>query len=370
MANLPQNFKWQESSPHLDLLDKFAKPRDINQVLSWQYVSQTIGESTKAAIDRFIRDGAIVYSTLDETLECIFQVAQLKKLLQERGPKVTGSKHDLVDRLIAADHDGMHKIAQKAKVMKCSEMALELLTEFEKRKQIAFDAAKKESFNALRSNDAKSAYRIYANYQKLYNAPNFEASSYQVEEIMYVLKSKPKVLAHVSNDNLILLRAIAGMHLLWRDESIASLASSNNMSGLKNDRVAINYILTHARIAEDLEREKEYAKQVRIEFDAGDIDSCELCQALNGKVFDIDKVPELPMIGCTSETGCKCRIETIFDESDEASFSIHIADEEDDDDDIESASIAKLRQLKQMLDEDLITKEEYEKKREEILSRF
>lgn len=370
MPNLPPNFKWQESSPHLDLLDKFAKPRDVNQVITWQFVRQTIGEDTESAIDRFIRDGVLIPSTIEETLGCIFQVAQLKKLLQERNLKLTGSKGELVERLVLSDRSGMEKIAQKGRVMKCSPMALELLAEHEKKKQFALDTAKKQSFNALKSNDPKNAYKIYATYQKTYVTPIFESNSYQVEELMNVLKSQPKILSAVSRENLMLLKAIAGMHLLWRDESLESLSSSNNLSGLRNDRIAVNYILAHARIRESIERDKEYAKQVKIEFDSGDIDSCELCQALNGKVFDIDKVPELPMIGCTSDTGCKCHIATVFDEHDDDGLSFKIQFDDDSDEEDESNSIAKLRQLKQMLDEKLITEVEYEKKKAEILSRF
>lgn len=370
MPNRPLNFKWQESPPHLDLLEKFTKSRDVNQVINWQYVKQTIGENSESAIERFVRDGALIPSTIEETLECIFQATQLKKLLQEHNLKLTGSKGELIERLVLSDRAEMEKITQKSKVMKCSAMALELLSEYEKKKQLALDLAKKQSFNALKSNDPKSAYKIYVSYQRAHVIPDFESNSFQVEEIMSVLKSQPKILANVTAENLRQLKAIAGMHLLWPDETLESWLSSNSISGLKNDRIAINYLLAHARITEDIERHKEYAKQVKIDFDSGDIDSCELCQALNGKVFDIDKVPELPMIGCTSETGCKCRIDTIFDEDDESSFNIYIGGKGGDEEDIESTSITKLRHLKQMLDEKLITEEEYEKKKAEILSRF
>ncbi len=371
MPNRPPNFKWQESLPHLDLLEKFTKSRDVNQVMSWQFIKQTIGEDTESAIDRFIRDGMLLPSTIEETLECIFQAAQLKKLLQERNLKLTGSKSELVERLVLSDQSGMEKIAQKGRVMKCSSMALEILSEHGKKKQLALDFAKKQSFNALKSTDPKNAYKIYATYQKAYATPTFESNSYQVEELMNILKSQPKILSDISRENLMLLKAIAGMHLLWRDESLESLSSSNNLSGLQNDRIAINYILAHTRITESIERHKEYAKQVKIEFNSGDIDSCELCQALNGKVFDVDKVPELPMVGCTSDTGCKCHIDSIFDDNDDGlSFKIHFDGNDNDEEDDESTAIDKLRQLKQMLDEKLITEVEYEKKKTEILSRF
>ncbi len=58
--------------------------------------------------------------------------------------------------------------------MKCSVMALEILSEYEKKRQLALDSAKKQSFNALKANDPKTAYRIYTNYQKTYVNSSFE----------------------------------------------------------------------------------------------------------------------------------------------------------------------------------------------------
>ena len=194
MPNHPSNFKWQESPPHLDLLEKFSKPRDVNQVITWHYIRQSIGETTESAIERFIQDGTLVPASLEETLECIFQVAQLKKLLQERNLRLTGNKSELVERLVISDRAGMEKVARKGRVMKCSEMALEILSEYEKKRQLALDTALKQSFNALKSNDSKAAYRIYANYQKAYINPTFGSNSFQVEKMMYVLKYQPKIL--------------------------------------------------------------------------------------------------------------------------------------------------------------------------------
>jgi hypothetical protein len=370
MSTHSHNFKWQESPPHIDLLGKFSKPRDVNQVITWQYIRQFIGETAECAIERFIEDGALISVTLEETFECIFQVAQLKKLLQERNLKLTGNKSELVERLVLSDRKGMEKIARKGRVMKCSETALEILSEFEKKKQLTLDNIKKQSFLALKSGDPKTAYRLFANFQKAYVNPSFESNSYQVEEIMNVLNCQPKILSSVTAENLKTLKAIAAMHMLWNDETLDDLISSNELSGLKNDKIAINYILVNARITEELAGYKEYAKQVRFEFDSGDIDSCDLCQPLNGKIFDISKVPDLPLVGCTSETGCKCRINSIYDDIDENfGIELHI-DEGDSESDKNSNPIGDLRQLKQMLDEKLITETEYERKKTEILSRF
>jgi hypothetical protein len=331
--------------------------------MNWQYLKQTIKENPETAIERFVRDGALVPSNIEESLECVFQVAQLKKLLQERGLKVSGSKRDLVERLVSADHAGMDKIIRKYEVMKCSSMALEIYLEYEKKRQHAVDVAKQQSFDALKNNNPKDAYKIYVSFQRAFFDLGFESNPFKVKELQHILTSQPKILAGITPDNLKLLRAATCMQSLWRDESPETWLPMTFSSGLKNNRVAINYLATHARIKGEVEGYKSYAKRVRIVFYSGDIDSCELCQSLNGKVIDIDKVPELPMPGCTSDTGCKCNIQSVFEETGDDFFGVTISAEEND-------PLENMRQLKQMLDERLITQDEYNRKKAEILAKL
>jgi hypothetical protein len=366
MPNLPSDFDWMESPPRLDLLSKFVKPRDAQQVMNWQFLKQTLRENPETVIERFVRDGALVSASIEESLECLLQVTQLKKLLQERGLKVSGSKNDLVERLVSTDHEGVGKIVRKNRVMKCSPMALEILSKYEKKKQHALDDAKKQSFESLKNNIPKDACKIYVAFQREFIDPGFELHPLEVGELQNILSSQPKILAGISPNNVILLRAAACMESLWRDESPEIWLPTTFTSGMKNNRVALNYLTTHARIKGELEDAKDDTKSVKFEFFPGDIESCELCQSLKGKIFEIDQVPELPMIGCKSDIGCQCQIESLYDKEDN-SFEIDL-----DTYDIETEvdPVGKLRQLKQMLEEELITSEEYEKKKEEILARF
>ena len=369
-----RNFIWQESPYYVDLLDKFSRPRDVNQIISWQYITQLLEETTESAIERFIQDGALEPASLEEKLECVFQAADLKKLLKERNSKITGSKKELVQRLIFTDRAGMEKIAFDEKVMKCSKTGIDILSDFTNKKKLALASAKKQSFDALMTNDTKNAYRIYVNYEKKFVDPSYVANSNRVEEILNVMKCQPGILATVSVDDLITLKVIASMHLLWDDDPLDYLPPSDNISGLDDDRIAVNYILVNSKIAEEIASAKEYAKKGKLIFDSGDIDSCELCQTINGKIFDLDKIPDLPMVGCSSETGCQCRIEPVFDEiDDQTHLGFHgLFDDFDSEEDGggEPVPIVKLRILKQMLDEKLISVDDYELKKAEILSKI
>lgn len=50
-------------------------------------------------------------------------------------------------------------------------------------------------------------------------------------------------------------------------------------------------------------------RQVRIIVDR---ESCPVCQAAYG-TYPIDQVPELPVEGCSSPNGCRCRYEPVLD---------------------------------------------------------
>jgi hypothetical protein len=68
-------FEWRSSPAHVDLLSKFASPRDITQVFNWQYLRQSLNEDTSKAIDRFIKTGRLVPCDLREIIERALNVA-------------------------------------------------------------------------------------------------------------------------------------------------------------------------------------------------------------------------------------------------------------------------------------------------------
>lgn len=374
MAKLPETFDWRKSPAHIDLLGKFVKPRNLAQVMSWQYLNDALNENPKEAIERFVRDEALVASNLNETLDCAFTAAELKKIAKEQqSVKQTGSKAELAERLIAADRSKMETLVSKIKVMKCSTQALKLVEEFEQRKQQALDEAKQQSFEALLRGDAKGAYKAFLAYQKAYVDSEFQSQTVVIDGLCIVLSSEPKVLGEMSQSDLTGLRAAACMPDLWFGESSANWLPPGFTTHLQSNAIAINYLKCNARMREDLARYSEFAERVRLVFDENDIDSCELCLKLNGKVFDRAAFPELPCENCTSETGCKGRIESDFEtEREGVSFKVIVSDE----DSVEVNPIAdddafeKLSQIKKMLDNSLITEEQYEKKKSEILSRL
>jgi len=257
--------------------------------------------------------------------------------------------------------------------MQCSEQAVESVAHYEKNKQQALDSSKQQSYEALSSGNAKEAYRIYVAYHRQYTDPEFPSTPYEVERLQLILSSCPGALKELSPSSLKSLRSAVCMAALWHDESAMAWLPDGFSTPLKSNQVAANYLTRNAELKGRLSSYGSFAKKVRVVFDPNDIDSCELCMALNGKVFDIEDFPELPLENCTSETGCQCDIEYIYDDDEDGElFRIAFMEEEDDlDERFEREDpVTKLRQLKEMLDSDLITEAEYQKKKEEILSRM
>ena len=131
-------------------------------------------------------------------------------------------------------------------------------------------------------------------------------------------------------------------------------------------QVAVNYLTRHAAIKCRLAHPSPYVKKYRLVFRPDDVDSCESCMALNGKEFDGKSFPELPCENCTSETGCMCDIVPVWESVDTDEDTVASDEGADDDDE----ALDTLRQLKEMLDDGLITQAEYDAKKKEVLSRM
>lgn len=372
MAKLPADFDWRKSPAHIDLLSKFVKARDIAQVMDWQYLKDTIRENTKDAIERFIRDGALVPCELEESLDRVFTAAQLKKMLKEHGLKQSGAKEELIERLVEADRSGMQKLVSRLQIMKCSGDALALIEQHENEKQRDLESAKQQSHNALLNNEPKEAYRIFVSFNRKYNSPDFPSNPYEVGELEAILSSCPKVLGAMTPSDLRSLQAATCMAKLWYGEPATNWLPDGFTTGLKNSQIAVNYLARHAEFKHSVMTSSEYCKRFKIVFEPNDIDSCDLCLALNGKEFDKNHLPELPFQNCTSDTGCMCRIESVFDDADDGLITITFDTEDDEGDEIveNGNAVARLKQLKELLDNGLISQAEFDTKKAEILSRI
>lgn len=57
MAKLAKKFNWKNSPAHIDFLVRyFTGPNNIDQVMTFNYLSSELKESHKSAVKRFIED--------------------------------------------------------------------------------------------------------------------------------------------------------------------------------------------------------------------------------------------------------------------------------------------------------------------------
>src|SRR5207247_1453171 len=155
------------------------------KVLNWQYLKDSIKENPKDAIERYLRESILITCALDEILDCVFTASDLKKLSKEDGLKTTGTKAELVERLMTANRSKMENATSRLKIMKCSPQAREFVEGFEQSKQQALESAKQTSFELLLSGDAREAYKAFLAYQREYTTSELEARTYQIEKLNF-----------------------------------------------------------------------------------------------------------------------------------------------------------------------------------------
>jgi len=170
--------------------------------------------------------------------------------------------------------------------------------------------------------------------------------------------------------------------------------------------VVSNLLQKYAEIQHRI-RDAQDEDKFEISFDAYDVDSCNACKKYDGQILSMSEFPQLPSVNCTSQKGCQCYVRHHWGSRYGSSRDDEAFDDEIEDDlsenrtgitldfsnliDFESLEeliaekveefikenvevtldpLSKLRTIKQMYDESLITGEEYETLKQHILSKL
>ncbi|MGC4098957.1 MAG: TerB N-terminal domain-containing protein [Nitrospira sp.] len=207
----------EKSPTHIELLSVFSKPHDVYHILTWQTIRTMLGETTEDAIDRFVRDSLLIPATLEESIAVVLQVVELKKLLEARDLRLSGSKRELVERLVKADLNWTEKLLRNHEVMKCSIAALTILDDRKYRQSQDLEVAQKLSYKSLKNGNPMDAYKSYVDYHKRYSNFPYKNGPYTIKELQFILNKNPKALGNINREDLRLLQAAAGMGSLWGD---------------------------------------------------------------------------------------------------------------------------------------------------------
>jgi hypothetical protein len=367
MAAHRSDFDWTASPAHIDLLSKFVSPRDLNQILRWQYLQQSLNEDPKDAIDRFAECGLLLACDLDEIIQRAFSAPDLKQMAASQSLRTTGTKREIADRLLDFARPTLEQATTGHRFFKCSREAEKFLDDYGKRREDAFEAARQKCHDLLLQGNARDAYKVFAGVQREYVTAAFRPNSFDIEHLDFVLSSNPRVVGDIPASDLIILRAATGMQLLWRDKSLQAWLPEHFSLAKQTPTIAAKYLICNAEIRRSIQQIKEYATKARFVFNDYDIESCQQCLSLRGQVFALEEMPDLPLESCTSETGCKCRVEVVHDyprHSGGGVFEVKLAENEKGDEN----AFNRLSELKRMFDNGLITEEEFLAKKAQILA--
>lgn len=307
-------FRWQKSEPHLLLLSRFLVARNPEDAAP-PYWEGVLGEQPGIAVDRFIKLGLLVPSPVRSKLELTFNVVDLKPLLQARGLPVSGKKAQLIDRLLAADPEGMASIVAHLKRVECSAEARAIAEKHLETKKAEKAEAVAKSLALLRSRNFREASLAVSSYearQVFSRGLGIDWSRHDpaadVQFVETLTKARPNILRGVIEQDWEHLWIAAAMLYLW-GTSRAKEWLPAEFVGLErfDHETAIRMLKFHAGHERDMAQFRKMGIKRATVKGCGDA-SCEACRKITGKLMPLADIPELPYAACTHEMGCRCYV--------------------------------------------------------------
>lgn len=314
-----KSLDWRASEPHLLFLSRFLYAQNREDAVQ-PYWEGVLGEPAQQAVDRFTAEGLLVPASLTAKLDRTFKVTDLKPFLKERGLPVSGKKDALLERLTAADPEGMAAKVAYLDIIECSSDARVIAEKYVAGKKAAKDASVAESLALVRAKEFAKASLSVSRYEakQVFSrgmgidwSRNDPSRDVQVMKAMF--SSRPKILDGLVEEEWEPLRVAAAMMHLW-GESTAREWLPEGFAGVPrfDADTAVRMLLFHANHKLDLVRFREMGvKKATIE-GCGDA-SCEECRKMAGKTIPLAKIPELPHAACTHQVGCRCYASAEFD---------------------------------------------------------
>lgn len=310
---------WKESPAHLELLTKFLKscnPNDIYSNEQWSSEwERVLSENPRKAINRLIDQKILVVSSLHQRLDFIFTLIQLKDLAKERNLKVSGKKDELIQRLIQHNENEMIKLAKGPTIYSCSNEGKIYAEEYKQRRKmerLAYEQNVLEAFKKCDINKAVNLARDYYINQIFqpgigvdYNEPS--TVEWKKKSLEVIFSGSPKILAGLPAQDLNQLQILAAMSSLWGGSSIKTwIPEGFHINHRFTVEVASRMVLFYASNKCNLLDCEKSDIVIAIEISSAS-DTCQECKKFEGKKFNKHNVPELPNPHCTDDNyGCRC----------------------------------------------------------------
>lgn len=308
--------KWAASPAHQLLLSRFLSGDSPPAYRNADFWEPVLMESPSVAIDQFIRYEMIEPASLDEHVTYKFKVSDLKTMLKERKLKISGKKDELVKRLIENDERSMLKATEELNIFHCTREGTAMAEAFLKEEQVKKCSATEKTKTLLSEKKFSDATKVLIQYEasqvfqrgfgidwKTYNG------MHEVKDLKLIFSTTPAIIKGLVIDKLNQLRVAASMMLLWGNNTVRDWLPENFETGINlSPDATCRMLVFHAR---NKRRIEEYRKNGVISVEivgANDDKSCQECKKLDGKVFNIERMIQIPHKKCTCEMGCRCRI--------------------------------------------------------------
>ena len=315
----PSTMLAARSGPHLLLLKRFLHGAEMREANDERWAA-VLRESETAAVARLESEGLLVEAPFEAAIQSAFQAKELKAFARERGLKVSGTKPELAQRLIAADATGSRHLLGARRFLICSDQGKQLADAYVQEQKTARAEAEQVTLELLKKRRLQEAAKAVASFEaKQVFARglgiDWEASEDpvgSVGELESIFSGTPQILAGIGQDKLDALRIAAGMDILWGTNAASRWLPEGFESGSRLDLdVAARMLIFYASHKRNLAGYSSIAKRVRLSA-VRDEQTCAACQKIDGQTFAFGSLPELPYAKCTSEMGCRCMDVPLF----------------------------------------------------------
>lgn len=266
-------------------------------------------------IKEFLTNGLVRQADLHESLDFKFRARDLEAMLRRSGLKVSGTKSAKIRRLIEADREGIARLVEGLDHVRCTEAGQALVDQFLAKQEEEKTRAERDSIAALEAENYPLACKLFADYhanQVFRHGLNYDLGvpdPSRSRRLELIASATPRIISNIRNDALPHVRRAAQVMELWGREVAEKRLPGGLETALRLDAMTAanmisSYVYNKLRLAgvEDLAL---FLKGVRVS-SIGDESHCRECAALDGKMFTLAELPELPYEHCTSEQGCRC----------------------------------------------------------------
>lgn len=303
-------------------LSKFYKPRTIDDFISGDLWYKFLNQNPKETIKSLYNEGFLKKTPYYDYIFVSTTIAKLKPICKDRNLRVSGTKSQLIDRIIEFDSNNLKEIFGENRYIQCTGKGQKLVELYREEERVRKEKAINAIWNFLKINQYLEAVRASHNYFSNSLDPYHELKdgisikSLETEHVDFlktVETSNPKYLQKFKITDLSQYREITQFsHLFgWKNEYLQLLEDKPGGLQQSYNPLISKALYTHAMFIRDLSNFKENGIK-KIEYLAAGSLSCPECQKIDGKVVSINHPIELPFEHCTCEQGCRCCITAHF----------------------------------------------------------